>query len=40
VTKLQTETCKVKEDTYAKTVTPERRRTRRRHPIKAPVIDS
>ena len=39
VTKLQTKACKMKEDTYAKIVIPEQRRTRRRHPIRAQTIN-
>jgi len=38
-TKLQTEACKAKEDTNAKTVIPKRRRARSRHPIRAQTID-
>jgi len=38
-TKLRTETSKAKKDTDAKTVTSEQRQTRRRHPIRAQVIN-
>ena len=39
ITILQTEACKVTEDTYTETVTPEQRWTRRQHPIRVQTID-